>query len=198
MAGKTPRQLTGAAGRWATIGLCAAVFAGPGMAQKEAKAPEPLETELIRIRKMITNASAKLKNDIVGIGSHEAAAPATPAGQCCANNLQRIEQRVRVARRILEDFDRCYAEEGNQDMVMSVRVAKSDLVAFTKTASFFADAPTKGRARAGLNAMTLTYNLLRETAVSLEPCEGVESKIDPDEESRTSEDGGQPKRPREN
>ena len=197
MTGKTHRQRAGAAARWAALGLCLALLAGSGLAQEEAKSPEPLDAELIGIRKMVRNASSKLKNDIVGIDAPYGSAPATPAGRCCAKNLERIAQRVGAAHRILGDFDRCYTQSGNQDMVMSVSVAKSDLVAFAKTASAFANAPTKMQAQGALQAMTRTYNLLRETAVSLEPCEGLESSVDPDEQSGTSQAGEPQKQSRE-
>jgi len=188
MTGKTHPQRVGTARRWAAMGLCVALLAGAGLAEEEAKSPEPLESELIGIRNMIMNASSKLKNDIVGVDPNSANAPATPAGKCCAMNLERIGKRVGAAHRILADFDRCYTESGNQNMVMSVRVARSDLTAFSRTVSSFANAPNKALARGALQAMTRTYNLLRNTAVSLEPCEGLESAVDPDEPSGTSED----------
>lgn len=167
------------------------------MAREEAKSPEPLEAELIGIRNTVINASAKLRNDITGIQPDVPGAPATPAGICCAQNLKRIDKRLRAAHRILGDFDRCYAAAGNESMVLAARVAMSDLIAFARTVAAFAKAPTKGQAAGALDAMTRTYNLLRETAVSLEPCEGLESLPAPDESSGRSEDPGQQQRPRE-
>jgi len=198
MTGKTPRHRFGAAGRWAAIGLCVAVLAGPGMAEEEAKSPEPLETELIGIRKSLINASAKLRRGVIGIQSETPNVPNTPAGKCCATNLERIGHRVGVVQRILGDFDRCYAEQGNQDMLIAVRLAKQDLGGFSKTVSAFANAPSRGQAQGALDATTRTYNLLRETAITLEPCEGLVSTVDPDEEgSSTSESDEPQKQPRE-
>ena len=197
MIGKTSRLRTAVARRWAAFGLCV-VFAGFGMAATEdAKSPEPLEPELIGIRRAIINASTKLKNDIVGIQSHDSGVPATPAGTCCAKNLQTIEKRLRAAQSILGDFDRCYTSAGDDDMVLATRIARADLIAFAKTAAAFAKAPNKAQAKGALDAMTRTYNLLRETAVSLEPCEGLESMTLPDESTQRSEDSEQPQQPRE-
>jgi hypothetical protein len=193
MTGKTLRPRAAVARRWAAFGLCVFLFAGIGMAAEEkAKSPEPLETELIGIRHAIINASTKLKNDIVGVQSNDPGAPATPAGQCCAKNLQNIQKRLRAAQRILGDFDRCYASAGNEDMVLATRMAQADLIAFAKTAAAFAKAPSKGQAKGALDAMTRTYNLLRESAVSLQQCEGLESMTLPDDSSGRSEAPGQP------
>ena len=181
MTDKTLQSRTVGAGRWAAVGLLVILFGGLGLAEEEAKSPEPLETELIGIRNAIRNASVKLKNDIIGIQSSGANAPATPAGRCCANNIEKIEKRIATANRILGDFDRCYVDAGREDMVLSGRVARSDLAAFSKTLSAFANAPNKSQARGALQAMTRTYNLLRESAVSLAPCEGMESLILPEE-----------------
>jgi hypothetical protein len=197
MTGKKAGHRVGGAGRWAAIGLCLAVLASPGMAEEEAKAPEPLEAEMLGLRKSITNASAKLRRDVVGIQSEVPNVPNTPAGKCCATNLERIGRRVNAAQRILGDFERCYSEQGNQDMLIAVRIAKQDLFMFAKTILAFANAPTKSQAQGALEAVTRTYNLLRDTAISLEPCEGLVSTIDPDEEYSTSESAGPQKQPRE-
>jgi hypothetical protein len=197
MTGKTLRPCAAVARRWAAFGLCI-VIVGLGMAaEEEAKSPEPLETELIGIRKAIINASIKFKNDIVGIQSQDSGAPATPAGQCCAKNLQNIEKRLRAAQRIIGDFDRCYTASGNEDMILAASIARADLIAFAKTAAAFAKAPNKAQAQGALQAMTRAYNLLRETAVSLEPCEGLESMTLPDESLQRSEELEQSPQPRE-
>jgi hypothetical protein len=57
----------------------------------------------------------------------------------------------------------------------------------------FAKAPNKHQAQGAFQAMTRTYNLLRETAISLAPCEGLESLTEPDESGGSSEDPGPPK-----
>ena len=197
MTGKTLRLRAAVARRWAAFGLCI-VFAGFGMAAEEAaKSPEPLESELIGIRNAIINASTKLKNDILGIQSHDSGVPATPAGKCCGKNLQNIEKRLRATQRILGDFDRCYTSAGNQDMVLATSIARADMIAFARTTAAFAKAPSKAQAQGALDAMTRTYNLLRQTAVSLEPCEGLESLTRPDESSPQSENPEQPQQPRE-
>jgi len=195
MTGKTLLSRTAAAGRRAAVGLTVVLLGGLALAQEEAKSPEPLESELIGIRNAIINASTKLKNDIVGIQSSGTGAPATPAGRCCAKNLENIEKRIVAAHRILESFDRCYVDAGQDDMVLAGRVARSDMAAFSKTLSAFANAPNKQQAKGALQAMTRTYNLLRETAVSLTPCDGMESPIGPEEGSESSEDPGQSKQP---
>jgi hypothetical protein len=174
-----------------------AVLASPGTAEEVAKSPEPLEAELIGLQKSITNASAKLRRDVVGIQSEAPNAPNTPAGKCCATNLERIGRRVNAAHRILGDFDRCYSEQDNQDMLIAVRIAKQDLFMFAKTIVAFANAPTKSEAQGALEGITRSYNLLRDTAISLEPCEGLVSTIDPDEELSTSESAEPQKQPRE-
>ena len=197
MTGKTLLSRTAAAGRWAALALSVALFGGFALAQEEAKSPEPLESELVAIRNSVKNASAKLKNDIVGIQSGDPQAPVTPARSCCSKNLARIEKRIATSHRILEDFDRCYTNAGQDEMVLASRVAKSDLISFSRALSAFAKAPNKGQAQGALHAMTRFYNLLRETAVSLTPCEGLESVTEPDEGSEQSEDSGQPKQSRE-
>jgi hypothetical protein len=98
--------------------LCAAHAA-------EAQSPEPLETELIRARNMIINASSKLRNDVMGLAPDQGQAPATVARSCCSANLEQIEAAIRESARILQDFDRCYEERGNTDMVLRARVARS-------------------------------------------------------------------------
>ena len=195
MTGKTLLSRAAAAGRRAAVGLSVVLLGGLALAQEEAKSPEPLESELVGIRNAIINASVKLKNDIVGIQSSGTSAPATPAGRCCAKNLDNIKKRIVAAHRILESFDRCYVEAGQDDMVLAGRVARSDMAAFSRTLSAFANAPNKHQAKGALQAMTRTYNLLRETAVSLTPCDGLESLIGPDEGSEPSEDSGQSKQP---
>lgn len=193
MTARTPLRRAARGGRWAAVGLAIAIFAGFGLAREEAKSPEPLETELIGIRNVITNASSKLKNDIVGVQTSGSNAPDTPAGRCCAWNLEKIGKRVEAAHRILEDFDRCYVNTGQGDMVLAGRVARSDLVSFSKALDAFAKAPNKYMAQGALQAMTRAYNLLRETATSLAPCAGVESLTEPDEAGESSGDSSPPK-----
>jgi hypothetical protein len=190
MSGKPLGHRARNAGRRVAVLLCALAIASPGMTEEDPKAPEPLETPLMGIQKAMINASAKLKNDIIGMRSEYPNAPATPAGECCAKNLMRIEQRIGTAYRILEAFDRCYAAEDNQDMLIAVRLAKSDLAAFARTVPQFAQAPTKSQARGGLNSMTRTYNLLRETAAALTPCEGMEIEVEAYEATGTSSGDG--------
>jgi len=156
------------------------------------KAPEPLEAELVGIRNAIINASAKLRNGVVGISAESEGLPSTPARDCCAANVRRIETRIVTAARLLDAFDRCYDTEGNQDMLLSCRVAKSDLLAFANALQQFVRAPTRDKTQAGLDGMTRTYNLLRDTSVKLEPCELLESPVDDPglPESDVSDPGG--------
>jgi len=166
------RSIRGWAATCGTLALLCGAWVG-GPRAEEPKAPEPLETELIRVRNSIINASSKLKNDVVGISSEEAGAPATPGRSCCSGNLKYIEEAIREAARILEAFDRCYEQAGNTDMVLLSRVTRSDLATFARTLQGFADARTKREAQAGLDAMSRTYNLLRDTAVGLATCGDV-------------------------
>jgi hypothetical protein len=180
MAGKS-HSLRKLARRGAALGLCLASFVALAAAEEPPKAPEPLETELLGIQNSVTNASSKLRNDIVGIASPESGVPDTPAGRCCAKNLENIAKRIAAAYRILQDFDRCYSDAGNTDMVLTARMAVSDLKAFSATVGAFAKVPTKGEAHGALQAMTRAFNLMRKTVVKLEPCEGLESVVDPEE-----------------
>ncbi len=69
-------------------------------------------------------------------------------------------------------------------MLLAVRVAKSDLLTFAKTVPQFADAPVVGQTKAGLDAMTRAYNLLRDTAVTLRPCGAIGGSINTNEDKR--------------
>jgi hypothetical protein len=176
--------------RWsriAPIALCLAALVLPAFAEKteEPKAPEPLETELVGIRTAIINASAKLKNKIVGISDDRSERPPTPAQTCCALSVKKIEERVARAKSILEAMDRCYEIEGDQSMLLDGRVAQSDLHTFEVTVPQFRDAPTREKAQAGIDAMTRTYILLRESSVKLRACERTQTILPPqtDEQS---------------
>jgi hypothetical protein len=142
----------------------------PWPADEPKTAPEPLETELIKVRSAVRNASVKLKNNVIGIVPGDGSVPPTPAWKCCANNLQRIDSSVGEMRRILEELDRCYEAEGDEEMLLGVRVAKSDLTMFAKMVPRFSDAFVKDTATTEIYTMTRTYLLFRETAVSLRPC----------------------------
>jgi len=172
------RTRSGTSSRWArraAVALCVALCAVPWPADEPKTALEPLETELNKIRGAVSNATVKLKNDVMGIAPGEGTVPPTPAWKCCANNLQRIEASVGKMRRVLEELDRCYEAEGDEEMLLGVRVAKSDLTMFVKMVPQFSDAPAKNQAMRGLDAMTRTYNLFRDTAVSLRPCGEVQA-----------------------
>jgi hypothetical protein len=138
----------------------------------DATAPEPLETELIRARNMITNASSRVRNDIVGMTTGGGAAE-TLGRSCCGTNVEKIEGAIRESARILGDFDRCYEKEGDTDMVLRARMAQSDLAVFARTVPYFADSRTKGEAEAALVEMSRAYNALRRTAVGLAACGDV-------------------------
>jgi len=152
--------------------LCAAHAA-------EAQSPEPLETELIRARNMIINASSKLRNDVMGLAPDQGQAPATVARSCCSANLEQIEAAIRESARILQDFDRCYEERGNTDMVLRARVARSDLSMLAQSLPAFADARGKREAQGALQEMSRNYNVLRENAVGLAACGDVAVRAAP-------------------
>lgn len=164
-------------GRWVRAGaplaalLCSAWLGAAHAA--EAQSPEPLETELIRARNMIMNASSKLRNDVMGVTPGQGSAPATVARSCCSANLEQIEAAIRESARILHDFDRCYEERGNTDMVLRTRVALSDLSMLAQSLPAFADARGKREAQGALQEVSRNYNVLRENAVGLEACGNV-------------------------
>ena len=151
--------------------LCGAAYGAAGA--PEAQAPEPLETELVRARNMIMNASSKLRNDVLGLGPGQGAAQPTTARSCCSANLEQIEVAIRESARILKEFDRCYEERGDTDMVLLARVALSDLSMFGQSLPGFADARGKREAQAALQEVSRNYNVLRQTAVGLSACGDV-------------------------
>ena len=165
-------------GRWTRAGarLAAALLCGAGIGAvlaAEAQAPEPLETELIRARNMIINATSKLRNDVLGVAPGQGTAPATIARSCCSANLEQIEGAIRESARILKDFDRCYEARGDTDMVLRARVALSDLSTFGQSLPAFADARGKREAQGALQEISRNYNILRENAVGLDACGDV-------------------------
>jgi hypothetical protein len=172
------RTRFGTFSRWvrrSALALCIALCAVPWPAEEPKTAPEPLETELIRVRNAVRNASVKLKNNVMGMVPGDGSVPPTPAWKCCANNLKRIEASVGEMRRILEELDRCYEVEGDEKMLLDVRVAKSDLTMFAQTVPRFSDAPVRDQALRGLDTMTRAFLLFRDTAVSLRPCGDIQA-----------------------
>jgi hypothetical protein len=171
-------------GRWTRAGarLAAALLCGAGIGAvlaAEAQAPEPLETELIRARNMIINATSKLRNDVLGVAPGEGSAPATIARSCCSTNLEQIEEAIRESARILKDFDRCYEARGDTDMVLRARVALSDLSTFGQSLPAFANARGKREAQGALQEISRNYNVLRENAVGLDGCGDVAVRAAP-------------------
>ena len=170
--------MIGGKDRWVRAGapLAAALLCGAWLGAvraAEAQAPEPLETELIRARNMIINASSKLRNDVLGIAPDQGVAAPTIARSCCTANIEQIEAAIRESARILKEFDRCYEGRGDSGMVLRARVALSDLSTLGQSLPAFADARGKREAQGALQVVSRNYNVLRENAVGLDACGDV-------------------------
>lgn len=139
-------------------------------ADEELRAPEPLETEFVRLRNMIMNAQSKLRNGVQGMSATGPLDASTPARVCCSSNLLRIDERLREIDKLLESFERCYEERLDPEMVTAVQFVKADMAGFRRTVQRFAEAPDRRQASGVLDAVSRGFLLLRETGSKLTPC----------------------------
>jgi hypothetical protein len=131
----------------------------------------PLHQKMNGMRAQITNLSARFANGVVGgISADADAAAATPGGDCCSSNLERIDQQLEAVSALLSDLDRTYAEAGNRDGLTHARELRTLLANVDKAADLFAGAPTKEQAELAVGNLHRTYIQARKAHEALLAC----------------------------
>jgi len=169
---------------WIALGLFLTLAAGAFASENEESGPPPnlleqMEKEMLRARGMITNAEARLRNKIQGVGGGTGEEAPTPAMACCSKNIEKLRFAVAELARIHEELGGCYRTEGLLEGETALQLANQDLGLLARTVEAFARSKSPSRTRAGLAGMTRAFLLLRDSSDELPPCPPEEGGSDP-------------------
>jgi len=133
-----------------------------------------IHAEMEVMRGWVSNAQAKLKNNIMGGASNEApSGHKPPARQCCSKNLERIDESQLKLQALLHELSECYESDNQPLGVSAVEFTKNDLLLFGKSVVEFAVAPTVIEAGGKIALVSRMYLQLSETVGELEQCPAV-------------------------
>lgn len=142
---------------------------------------ERIHAEMEVMRGWVSNAQAKLKNNVMGgTANEDPSAPAPPARRCCSNNLEKIDESQLRLQALLREASECYESDNQPLGVSAVEFAKSDLLFFGKSVVEFAVAPTVIEAGGKIALVIRMFLQLSETVGELEPCPAVAEQDDKD------------------
>jgi hypothetical protein len=136
---------------------------------------ERLEHDLLGIQKNLTNATGKLRRGMAGVASTDAEGdgakrPPTPAESCCGSNIERINTKIHLMTRTLEQLDVYYAERRNAEALAALHEIHGELNIVSRGVAIFKMAGTRERAEQALVGIIRPFNRLRKAIERLETC----------------------------
>jgi hypothetical protein len=157
----------------ALAGLVGSV--GVAADQDELPPIERMKEDLVGIQKNLTNANMKLKLGMSGVSSagaegETAQRPPTPAESCCSGNLERMNKKLHLVTRTLEQLDVYYAERRNSEALAVLDQIRGEVNVVARGVAIFQMAGTTGRAQQALDGIIRPFHRLREAIEQLEAC----------------------------
>jgi hypothetical protein len=144
--------------------------AGATWAGNPAPTPPPLpsllEPEMLKMRNMITNASTKVRANVVGLGG----TATRPAQICCSMNLEAIHTGTRALAQQLDQLSACYQSESDDQMRANVEFARTDVEGVRRALGDFALAEDRQRAVMAVDFVSKQYVVLLDTLSKLREC----------------------------
>lgn len=173
MSHRTANRVRGFLVVLALAGLVGSV--GVAADRDELPPVERMKQDLVGIQNNLTNANMKLKLGMAGVsraGAEEETAqrPPTPAESCCGGNIERINKKLHLVTRTLEELDVYYAERRNSEGLAALDQIRGELNIVARGVAMFKMAGTVDRAEQALNGIIRPFNRLREAIEQLEAC----------------------------
>jgi hypothetical protein len=152
----------------------ALVLGASAVAQEEPATPKqplsPIAKELDTIRKMLTNAQAKLNRGAVGIEAGSEGQAQTPGRQCCSGNLQHIDKGIAAIRTLVRERGICFERRRDREGIEVVNLVNQDLRSLSNAVQMFADSTERAETQGALYGTTRSFLNLKRSTESLQDC----------------------------
>jgi hypothetical protein len=150
-------------------------WAGVVADEEELPPIERLKKDLLGIQKNLTNAKGKLKRGIGGVSStgpegQGAERRPTPAQSCCGSNIERINMKIHMLTRTLEELQVHYVERENAEALAALDQIHAELNVVARGVAIFKMAGTRERAEQAMTGLIRPFNRLREAIDRLAAC----------------------------
>jgi hypothetical protein len=152
-------------------------FAGiaPLLAEEQPLPPiERLQKSLLGMQKNLQNAKVKLTHGMSGLappgGQASTERQPTPAEQCCASNVERINAKAREMAQTLDQLDLYYADTQNSEGLARLDPIRGELHTVSQGVAIFRMAGNRDRAGQALLGIIRPFNRLRDAINELSEC----------------------------
>jgi len=150
-------------------------WAGVAADEEELPPIERLKKDLLGIQKNLTNAKGKLKRGMAGASptgpdGQATKRPPTPGESCCGSNIERINMKIHMLTRTLEQLHVYYAERNNAEALAALDQIHSELNVVSRGVAIFKMAGTTDRAEQAMLGIIRPFNRLRRAIEQLEAC----------------------------
>jgi hypothetical protein len=162
------------------IGLAPALAAAQERQDEPAPPIERLKQDLKGIANNITNAKMRMRQRMSGMsgGSDEAPAkPPTPAEACCRSNIERINKKIELMTRRLEQLYVYYTERRDSEALLVVDTIQAELHAISRGVAIFQMEGSKDSAQQALSGLLRPFNRLRKAIDELAACCAVDPAL---------------------
>lgn len=163
-----------------SIGLLPALVAAQ---EQESASPPPIERlkqDLQGIANNITNAKMRIRRKMAGMsstGDEAPAKPRTPAETCCRSNIERINKKIELMTRTLEQLYVHYTEQRDSEALLLVDTIQVELHAISRGVAIFQMEGSKDSAEQALFGLLRPFNRLRKAVDELGVCCAVDPAL---------------------
>ena len=166
------------------LGLAPALVAAQEQGREQQSKPAPpierLKQDLHGIANNITNAKMRMRQRMAGMsgGAEEAPEkPPTPAQACCGANIERINKKIELMTRTLEQLYVYYTERRDSEALALVDTIRVELHAISRGVAIFRLEGSKDSAQQALSGLLRPFNRLRKSIDELAACCAVDPAL---------------------
>ncbi len=163
-----------------SLGLSAASSVAQEPEREPTSPIERLKLDLKGIGNNITNATMRIRRNMAGMSKPEEQAPQpppTPAETCCRPNIERINKKIEIMTRTLEQLYVYYTERRDSQALQVIDTIQAELHAISRGVAIFRMEGSKDSAQQALAGLLRPFNRLRKAIDELAACCAVDPAL---------------------